>query len=300
MPKSLIIRHLREMSSKKELKNPVFIIGSVRSGTTILGDILSQHKDVAYWLEPKYIWRYGKARSKHDLRYAHEATPPVKKYIRKRFTDFTNTLGKKQFIEKTPSNVFRISFIREIFPNGRFVQIVRNGNDSALSAEKKWTTIPDRSAIKRRLTKNEIPWSELPFYTMASVRDVLGRGLFPSKGFIWGQHFEGIEAYRKEHSIIETCAKQWSEGMRVSIEEMRLIPDVQKFTLRYEDLSSELTKKVSDILSFLELDIDQKVLDYAAQKVFNTKTRTYTESDLEKMDKIKPIIEKEMKILGYL
>ena len=287
------------MSGNYPLKKPVFIIGNIRSGTTILSDILSQHKDVAFWLEPKYIWRYGNAGAKHDLRRKEEATHKVRQYIQKRFFNFLKSKGKNRFMEKTPSNVFRVSFIHEIFPDGMFVQIIRNGRDSALSAEKKWTKRPEGSAIKRRLTSNEIPLGEIPQYAFATARDIFGRALFPSKGLIWGQQFEGIHDYRKEHSVIETCAMQWSEGTRISNQELENIPSKQKHTIRYEDISNDLKSQINGILDFLELSQDSKVLDYADKKVFNTKDREYSKSDKEKIEVINPIIADQMKVLGY-
>ena len=289
----------QRMSDNYKLIKPIFIIGNIRSGTTILSDILGQHKDVAFWLEPKYIWRYGNASAKHDLRSKTEATESVKKYIRKRFYNHVQTNGKTRFIEKTPSNVFRVSFMHEIFPDGLFVRIIRNGRDSALSAERKWTSPPDKSAFKRRLTSNEIPISELPLYTFAAVRDVLGRTFMPKKGFVWGQQFEGIHEYRRDHSVIETCAMQWAEGTRISNKELEKIPEHQKYTLRYEDISADLESQVNGILDFAELEKDDKVIKYAQQKVFHTKDRKYTEEDRVKLEKIEPIIDKQMKALGY-
>jgi len=282
-----------------ELDKPIFIIGNVRSGTTILSDLLSHHKDVALWLEPKYIWRYGKAGAKHDLRKASEATNKVKNYIRKRFYNYLKDSGKSRFMEKTPSNVFRVSFIHEIFPNGKFLHIVRNGRDSSLSAEKKWTNKPDSSVFKRRLTSKEIPIDEIPHYTFAALRDVFGRTLFPKRRFIWGQQFEGIQEYRQKHTVIETCAKQWVEGTRISNQELALIPEAQKCMIRYEDISDDLDSQLRRVLDFLELDHDKAFFEYASKTVYHTKDRNYSGKDREKIQLIEPIIKEQMEHLGY-
>ena len=40
----------------KQVKRPIFIIGIGRSGTTILGKVLSIHKDICWLNEPKLMW----------------------------------------------------------------------------------------------------------------------------------------------------------------------------------------------------------------------------------------------------
>ena len=39
--------------------HPIFIVGTGRSGTTILGKILSVHKQVAFLNEPKALWFFA-------------------------------------------------------------------------------------------------------------------------------------------------------------------------------------------------------------------------------------------------
>src|SRR5687767_15355615 len=40
----------------QQLKNPIFILGVARSGTTLLNDILSDHKQIAVLSEANDIW----------------------------------------------------------------------------------------------------------------------------------------------------------------------------------------------------------------------------------------------------
>lgn len=39
----------------RNVKKPIILLGCARSGTTLLGSILEQHPDVAYWVEPRPI-----------------------------------------------------------------------------------------------------------------------------------------------------------------------------------------------------------------------------------------------------
>lgn len=281
----------------KKLYKPIFIVGSVRSGTTMLGEILSQHPDVAYWLEPKYIWKYKNAKVRHDHREQEEATPRVKKYIRSRFHKFTFKKSKKRFIEKTPSNVFRIPFMYEIFPEGLFVNIIRNGNDCVLSAEKKWTSPPSKSAIKRRLLSNEIPLADLPFYFVDTIQQVIGRFFLPKKGFIWGQEFKGIYEYRKQHSILETCAMQWRKGVEASRMAFKKIPSKQVYEIHYENLLADPERELKPLLEFLELS-NESVIEYAQNSIKSTRTKNYSQVEIEKLNQIEHILKPEMDLIN--
>ena len=166
------------------LDRPIIILGAARSGTTLLAELLSTHPDVAYWVEPKYIWRYGDPGAKSDVRLASAATPGVKRYIRKSFERFLGKSGKSRFMEKTPSNCFRVEFAHSVLPEARFVCLYRDGRDVAMSAAKKWTSPPERSALKRRLLSMEIPMRDLPYYSTDFARDVIARQ-FHGEGSIY-------------------------------------------------------------------------------------------------------------------
>ena len=76
------------MSTSNELKPPIFLIGSVRSGTTMFHHIFNLHDDVKSWFEPRTIWMYADPGRRHDRFTEDDATSRVKKYIRKRFLQF--------------------------------------------------------------------------------------------------------------------------------------------------------------------------------------------------------------------
>ena len=55
----------KNLPQLKKVEKPIFIIGTGRSGTTILGVVLSMHKDVGFLNEPKALWH--KIYSQEDL-----------------------------------------------------------------------------------------------------------------------------------------------------------------------------------------------------------------------------------------
>ncbi len=281
----------------QKFDKPLFIIGAARSGTTLLGELMSHHPDIAYWLEPKYIWRYGNASAKSDLRDESQASYKVINYIRTKFSDFLYANNKSRLLEKTPSNVFRIPFILKVFPSAHFIYIVRDGRDVMLSAESKWTSKPDRSALIRRLVSWEIPLREWSKYLYGFLRDVPGRLLFPKRGFIWGPYFEGIQEYRNSHSILETCTKQWLESVKTAEKGLNKVPKSQVLKIKYEDLVSQPESVLMKIFEFSSLEYDNKV--WRAKFKHIKPRKAYTEEEKEKINKIYPMIEDKLHDLGY-
>jgi len=112
----------------------IFIIGCARSGTSILGELISAHPDIRYLFEAHGIWGWGPVGSgineSHRLTVEH-ATPAVKERILKQME--IQAHGAQLMVEKNPRNTLRIPFLLEIFPSARFIHIVRDGRDTACS-----------------------------------------------------------------------------------------------------------------------------------------------------------------------
>lgn len=216
-------------------------------------------------MEPKYVWRYGRPTAPDDRREAIEAKPAIKRYIRRTFGRFAEQAGKPRFMEKTPSNCFRIPFIHAVLPNALFLHIIRDGRDAARSALKKWTTTPDLVHLRRRFMSFEVPLRDLPFYAVDTLRDVLGRQFFPAKAFIWGPQFPGIREVRAKQGVEVTCAIQWRESVRAAQEGLADVPPDQQLTVRFEDLVREPIEIVDRILRFLSLSPSDALLKYASE-----------------------------------
>lgn len=58
------------------LCKPIIIVGAPRSGTTLMGKVLSRHPDLEYLMEPRMTWRYGNDR-KSDMLKPSDARPEV-------------------------------------------------------------------------------------------------------------------------------------------------------------------------------------------------------------------------------
>lgn len=239
-------------SETTPLIQPIVIIGAPRSGTTLLGRLLSRHLELAYIEEPRLIWRYGNDR-KSDMLTAADARPEVSRYIRAEFTRFLEASGKKRLLEKTPSNSLRLGFVDRVLPDCLFVHIVRDPVESILSIRNYWQQhsrgLPSRKLLQR---VRELSIRQWPHYGRELVRRVLPARV---SGFVgkpvWGPRIPGIQGLLEELPLIEVCALQW----RMCVESARFfgqsLPSDRYLEMRLEELSPE---SFSNILDFCRLE----------------------------------------------
>ena len=110
---------------------PVFIVGMMRSGTTLLEQIVSRHSEVAgagemnYWFD-----RVGGFHAEHRAPTASEAQALAADSLvaLKQFGPHA-----KRITDKTPHNFITLGWIHSIFPNARFIHCRRKLIDSCLS-----------------------------------------------------------------------------------------------------------------------------------------------------------------------
>jgi hypothetical protein len=118
------------------LRAPVFVLGAPRSGTTFLGSCIGALPEVSYHFEPRV--------TKAAARQVYEGTWSEQRAARVFRRSYRLLLlaagdGGRRFVEKNPENCFVVPFLVQAFPDARFVQIIRDGRDVAVShAEKPW------------------------------------------------------------------------------------------------------------------------------------------------------------------
>ncbi|MFG0257038.1 MAG: sulfotransferase family protein [Phycisphaerales bacterium JB043] len=124
---------------------PVFVVGCGRSGTTILGELLSRHPGVRYLFEPYHAWAAIDARtdmtnlytSQQPMCFMEESDCTLEARAR-----FEGVFGehlrdpKQRLIEKTPIHALRIPYLSSVAPGARFVHIRRRCEPVANSIER--------------------------------------------------------------------------------------------------------------------------------------------------------------------
>lgn len=109
-----------------------FVTGCARSGTSILGELIGSHPEVEYRHEAHHVWaKAGSGVGESHRLSANHASAAVRRAIRKRFCSKNGESAL--VVEKNPRSMLRLPFLREVFPEAKFVHIVRDGRDVACS-----------------------------------------------------------------------------------------------------------------------------------------------------------------------
>lgn len=144
---------------------PLFIVGVDRSGTTLLRVLLDRHPDLAIPPESHFIpamWdrrrKYGRNDRVDDIdrflgdlandkyfglwsipidtvrrELANLPQPDFRLAMDAVFRAYAHTSGKRYWGDKTPDYVKYLPLLGQLFPTARFIHIIRDGRDVALS-----------------------------------------------------------------------------------------------------------------------------------------------------------------------
>lgn len=151
------------MTAAAEAARPFFIVGAQRSGTTMLRLMLNNHPALAVPFESVFIpefyrrlGEYGDLREHGNverllgdicadrwvqrgglvpdpgavLARGVDSYPALVDAI---FSEYARSRGKRRWGDKTPTYVTELDVLWELFPGCRFVHLVRDGRDVALS-----------------------------------------------------------------------------------------------------------------------------------------------------------------------
>jgi hypothetical protein len=141
-----------------------FIVGSGRSGTTLVRAMLDSHPSLAVPPETYFVVELLDRRPEYEASegFSKDAflrdllsnqwfrrwdVPPervtaeiegreISGYadaIRAAYAVFARTRGKDRYADKTPVHIYHLPVLADLFPEGRFVHVIRDGRDVAAS-----------------------------------------------------------------------------------------------------------------------------------------------------------------------
>jgi len=231
--------------ARRSLNPYLFIVGSPRSGTTMLKRMLDEHRDLAITRETHWIPRFfERSIGLDDQRYVTpEIVPALFEYPRFQhlkisrtmvedvilqsdrlsYADFVSRLfdlygerkQKRLVGDKTPGYVRKIGVLHQLWPRTRFIHIIRDGRDVTLSM---LTWRMAHRAAGRRGT-----WEEDPVTTTA----------------LW-----------------------WEWHIRLGREAGGELSDGLYRELMYEDLVADTENCCRSVCGHLDLDFDDSMLRY--------------------------------------
>jgi hypothetical protein len=233
---------------------PILIIGAPGSGTTLLFQTLCSHRDLAYINHNMLragILRHGRLvgdRRKallilqnlihrdptsnlplgdalwvkyfRDYNYMAENdySEEMAAYFRKKVLQVQNLWSRPRFVDKTLVNCFRVRLLNLVFPDAKFIHIIRDGRAVAFSILNKIEIAGDRFAL---------------FYT--GFKDILG------------------DKYQYERSELYNYGLAWAEFVRKGREASVAAPG-RYYEVSYENLVTRPHKELRKIVDFCELN----------------------------------------------
>lgn len=286
----LFLRLIKVIPGKPGLNKPIFITGLGRSGTTILGVILSLHKDAGFLNEPKAIWKLIDAR--HDINgdyiqsggQFHLSKPDVTDTARKNayrlFSRYLKITNSTRLVDKYPELIFRTDYLLNLFPDAKIVFITRNGTDATHSIDlwSKRLGVKKNNSTEDWWGRNDIKWQYLrnqiinvdPYY----------------------KDTRNIATEQLDH--LNRAALEWIITMREGLKQKTIHND-SIYQIKYEDLSTEKSSAIIKLLNWCELNHDKSVLEYAEETLFSNPPKPQPQL----LQPIQIIFAETMEKLGY-
>lgn len=292
-----------------------FIVGSPRSGTTILQNILNAHRDIAEWYEPYYVWGRFFSAEQDDVWKRDDYSVAVGRKIRREYQRFSETAGKPIVVDKLPTHVFNIAIIRAIFPEAKWIHILRDGRDVVLSIRKEWmrrSRIVQKKDLRSFVSTAAVMLQLQPYLRyrlMAFAHELRSRkspkALFQLnksrwKGMAgWGPRFEGWEEFLRYHSTLEFNAMQWVKSVEAVQRVWGLLPEADRCEIRYEELLHRPEEVLGGGLHMLKAGEDPDFLsNMPAVRQGNT-NKWQAGFTSEEIERIKPILHPMLTRLCY-
>lgn len=259
----LVFFHLgieKKLPIPKKVEQPVFIVGMGRSGTTVLGTVMSMHKDIGFLNEPRALWHsicpmedvnghFGAGPACYRMDESH-VTDVMKIQAHRLFGAYLAMVFSNRLAVKHPTSIFRVPFIKAIFPDARFIFIARSGWGTCRSVVE-WCQAFGRTGhhlIYDWWGINRRKW-HLMLEQLVPGDDVLS-GI--------GDRLASIDNVR------DMAAVEWVLTMREGLRQKARYPD-DIHLIRYEELMANPGKTLLNAGRFCNLPQDEVFLSFATR-----------------------------------
>jgi len=281
-----------------QLRPPIILLGNFRSGTTMLQNLIASHPDAVRLYEPVGLWLYADPARRHDEFDESDATPRVKRYVRSQFLKYQKENGNRIVVEKTPHNILRIPYVREIFPDAHFLYIVRNPLSFVSSVELKWQKPAGKKRLMKRLKAT--PVTQLHHYVGRLVSQQWNNRVLRRKYLsVWGPRYKGIQEDLKSDDLLTVIARQWARASAKAERDLGLFEDGRVLKITYEDFIANPVEELARICAHCGLTMTREMEDTVRATVRTDRTLKWQRFDPDDLARIIPELRDEMARNGY-
>ncbi len=289
------------MTQKTQL-SPVFLLGAGRSGTKFLRNIIGTSSQVsAIPYDINYIWRYGNDSHPNDELTPEILNDSIKSYIKKNLTKLAKKNSPKEnasiLLEKSVPNTLRPAFIQAIYPEAKFIHLIRDGRAVSESALRLWQLPPKRSYLLKKI--KYFPWENYQ-YAFRYAKGLVKSKMFPSSiQHIWGPRYSGIAEDVSTLPLETVCARQWKKCVEISRSQLSQMNQENILEIHYEDLMKD-SKALEAICDFIGISDKTNVISNYEKKVVRSNAKKWEKTLTKKqLELINAEIEALNSSLGY-
>ena len=252
------------------ISKPIFVIGCNRSGTTLLFETLSRHPSLwSLYVEAQDVWYkhypihsedgdrvtecpsvlvrnelhsslYSMAHNKECLKDRTVWKFVPRKLMQRPVVNVYKT-PPIRLVEKTPANCLRIPFLARLFPDAKFIFVVRQGEDVVSSLMEGWK-------VWSRTEHTAWSFNKWHYIVPPGWQRWVGR------------------------QLVEICAFQWIEANTTAWADLNEHCQGRYLLVRHEDLLAKPQAEYETIRAFCELPPSK----YFTAQLDSIKSRVYT------------------------
>jgi hypothetical protein len=201
-------------------------------------------------------------------------------------------------MEKTPSNIMRIPYVESIFPESKYLYIIREPFANLSSAEIRWKFESNWHHLWVRFL--ECPKTQIPHYLNRFLVDRYRHYILRKEYFsVWGVRYPGIYEDLKQISLEELICKQWVECSKQAEEDLSKMDPSKVMRIRYEDFVEKPVEIYREVANFFEIELTKKIESQISEMVDPSRQDKWKRLDKDILRRCFPILKDEMQRHGY-
>ena len=199
---------------------PIFIIGPLRSGTTLLRYVLDSHSQICCPPESNYIGILQRLITDDASRIGLEAMGYDEEHVLRKVRElciyfwgnYALAKGKPRWADKSTSHVDYLDFIQRIFPEAQFIMIYRNGLDQVHSLTRGGTSL-DKAIQPYYQHDQDVRVAAIQYWIEKTQQMLFFEKRFPEKTF--RIRYEDMCATPEQilRPIFEFLGEPWEEDV---------------------------------------------------------------------------------------